>query len=134
MAIILTPPNFLFQAWLERTFPTHRIAQNKTPDPPSQKPHFSPSSILAKFLLDQSLGAAGNTAAFIALATAWQDQSLIHIGGTLQRDFAAMMLAGWRFWPVVTLVNLCVVPWEWRPVVGNSAGLCWGTWVVLMRG
>jgi protein Mpv17 len=42
-----------------------------------------------------------------------------------------MMLAGWRFWPVVSLSNLVVVPFEYRMLVGNVSGLVWGTWVNL---
>lgn len=37
-----------------------------------------------------------------------------------------MLLAGYRFWPVVCLVNLVLVPLEYRPTVGSVAGLAWG--------
>jgi protein Mpv17 len=37
-----------------------------------------------------------------------------------------MLLAGYRFWPIVCLLNLVMVPMEYRPLVGNGAGLVWG--------
>lgn len=84
-----------------------------------------------KFIMDQSLGAAVNTVAFIVLASAWQGHNFDQICIIVQREFYPMLCAGWKFWPLVTLLNLCVVPWDYRPVVGNTAGLCWGTYVAL---
>lgn len=134
MAVIVTPPNFLFQEWLEETFPTRRLEHAPEGDADAPQTRFSKRSALTKFLLDQSIGAAVNTAAFIALASAWQDQRLDQIGVNLHKDFWTMLFAGWKFWPLVTLLNLCVVPWNWRPVVGNSAALCWGVYVTLTTG
>lgn len=37
-----------------------------------------------------------------------------------------MLSAGYRFWPMVCLLNLVMVPMEYRPLVGNAAGLVWG--------
>ena len=42
------------------------------------------------------------------------------------QDFWPMLLAGYRFWPIVCLLNLVMVPMEYRPLVGNGAGLIWG--------
>lgn len=140
IAIIVTPPNFLWQEWLEESFPTRVPADSSTISekngrkPPQQSTRFSKRSALIKFVLDQSLGAAVNTAAFIALASVWQDQSLGNVGKSLRDDFGGMLVAGWRFWPAVTLLNLVVVPWNWRPVVGNSAALGWGVFVALVNG
>lgn len=137
IAIIVTPPNFLWQEWLEESFPTRVPTErrNDTTGTKARQPtRFSKRSALCKFLLDQSLGAAVNTAAFIALARTWQDQSLDHVGSSLRDDFKGMLVAGWRFWPLITLLNLCIVPWNWRPVVGNSAALGWGVYLALING
>jgi protein Mpv17 len=37
-----------------------------------------------------------------------------------------MLLAGYRFWPIVCVLNLVMVPLEYRSLVGNGAGLVWG--------
>lgn len=43
-----------------------------------------------------------------------------------------MLLAGYKFWPFITLLNLTVIPVEQRMLVGNLAGLAWGVFVNLM--
>lgn len=48
------------------------------------------------------------------------------------QDFTTMLLAGYKFWPFITLLNLVVVPVEQRMLVGNLAGLAWGVLVNLM--
>lgn len=47
------------------------------------------------------------------------------------KDFLPMLLASWRVWPMVTLLNLLVVPFDYRATVGNTAGLMWGVYVTL---
>lgn len=42
-----------------------------------------------------------------------------------------MLLAGYRFWPLVCLANLVMVPMEYRARVGNGAGLVWGIFMSL---
>lgn len=37
-----------------------------------------------------------------------------------------MLVAGYKFWPMVCLLNLVMVPMEYRALVGNVAGLFWG--------
>lgn len=44
-----------------------------------------------------------------------------------------MLVAGYKFWPFVTLLNLVVVPVEQRMLVGGLAGLAWGVYVSLMN-
>jgi hypothetical protein len=43
-----------------------------------------------------------------------------------------MMIAGYKFWPLVSILNLSVVPVEQRMLVGGLAGLAWGVYVSLM--
>lgn len=42
-----------------------------------------------------------------------------------------MLFAGYKFWPLVTLTNLIVVPVERRMFVGGLAGLVWGIYISL---
>ena len=44
-----------------------------------------------------------------------------------------MLMAGYKFWPVVTLVNLVIVPFDQRMLVGGLAGLAWGIYVSLTQ-
>jgi len=43
-----------------------------------------------------------------------------------------MVLSSYRFWPLVTLTNLILVPPNQRMLVGNLAGLAWGIFVNLV--
>lgn len=87
---------------------------------------------MTKFVLDQTLGAAANTLAFIALTGLFKGYGLAAIAVDVQERFLELFTAGWRMWPFVSFANLSFVPWEWRPVVGNTAGLCWGVYLTLM--
>jgi hypothetical protein len=45
-----------------------------------------------------------------------------------------MLLAGYSVWPLVTLVNLTLVPFEQRMVVGGTVGMAWGVYLSLKSG
>jgi hypothetical protein len=42
-----------------------------------------------------------------------------------------MLIAGYRVWPIVGLLNLSVVPFDYRQLVGSIAGLFWGIFLSL---
>lgn len=42
-----------------------------------------------------------------------------------------MVTAGYKLWPMVCLLNLCVVPFDYRMLVGNTAAFAWGIYVSL---
>ena len=42
-----------------------------------------------------------------------------------------MVLASYRLWPFVTIFNLAVVPFEYRILVGNLAGITWSVYLSL---
>jgi hypothetical protein len=134
-AIITTPPNYLFQEWLESTFPTLISNGTRRDDNHKQRQTLrrSKKNVLMKFIIDQTLGAATNTIVFIALTSLFKGNGVGQIVVDVQDNFVEMFMAGWRMWPFVSFANLSFVPWEWRPVVGNTAGLCWGVYVTLMN-
>lgn len=41
------------------------------------------------------------------------------------------MVAGYKVWPLVSLLNFTVVPVEKRVVVGSLVGLGWGVYLAL---
>lgn len=61
---ISTPPNFLWQQFLERRFPGY-IVQKLEADEKGVKKRLNIRNTLAKLLLDQSLGSFVNTMAFV---------------------------------------------------------------------
>ncbi|EXJ60688.1 hypothetical protein A1O7_04841 [Cladophialophora yegresii CBS 114405] len=143
LAIITTPPNYKWQFWLEETFPSHPqrqapgAAAGKKEDDArpvkDEKAALSLTNTAAKFLLDQTLGAGFNTVWFIVMINLLRGKSFEHIATTVQNDFFPMLMAGYKFWPVITLLNLVVVPFDQRMLVGGLAGLAWGMYVSLTQ-
>ncbi len=51
----------------------------------------------------------------------------------LRADFVRLLMAGWRFWPLVSLGNFALVPdLATRNLVGGLAGIVWGVYVNLL--
>jgi protein Mpv17 len=44
-----------------------------------------------------------------------------------------MILAGYKVWPFVCIMNLAIVPFEYRMLVGNIVGLGWGVYMSLLQ-
>ncbi|KIW29182.1 hypothetical protein, variant [Cladophialophora immunda] len=143
IAVITTPPNYKWQLALERNFPTNPTKSDKVVDAREKKDDgaqavgkketLSVTNTVAKFVLDQTIGASLNTIWFIIMINLLRGESLSYIVTTIQRDFFPMLIAGYKFWPIVTLLNLVVVPVEHRMFVGGLAGLAWGVYVSLMN-
>ncbi|KAH0840638.1 integral membrane protein, Mpv17/PMP22 family [Fonsecaea pedrosoi] len=146
IAVVTTPPNYKWQLALERNFPTNPARSDEVMDTrekkkekndgaPSkkEKESLSVTNTIAKFVLDQTIGASLNTIWFIIMINLLRGEGLSYIIATIQKDFFPMLIAGYKFWPVVTLLNLVVVPVEHRMFVGGLAGLAWGVYVSLMN-
>ncbi|KAL6903010.1 hypothetical protein GGI43DRAFT_329802 [Trichoderma evansii] len=136
---LVTPPNYKWQEFLERKFPSRKPINESLSDLKSSqkqskdvvKDRLSLSNTAAKFLLDQSLSAPLNTVAFIYLMGGMTFQSNSQIWSNVQNDFWPMLIAGYRVWPIVGLLNLSVVPFDYRQLVGSIAGLFWGIFLSL---
>ena len=135
IAIIMTPINCWYQRLLEDRFPAHvAVASGEVSGDgkrTARKNEFSVLNTATKFIADQSLGAAFNTFAFIVLMGTLKGRGLSWIAKEIQQDFWPMLSAGYSFWPLITLLNLVVVPFDQRALVGNTAGLLWGTYMTL---
>jgi protein Mpv17 len=72
--LLVTPPNYAFQKFLEHSFPTTTPSASKEEGPKSdgkvaenQEGKLSITNTAIKFVLDQSVGASVNTVVFIAV-------------------------------------------------------------------
>jgi protein Mpv17 len=133
-AIIVTPPNCLWQNWLEDTFPTtvgETPSENRKSDGKLDKKQLSIKNTIAKFFLDQTLGCWTNTLMFIMVMGLLKGRSTDAIMFTIHNDFWSMVFASYRLWPLVCLLNLVVVPFDYRMLVGNTAGFGWGVYMSL---
>ncbi|CAK7231762.1 hypothetical protein SCUCBS95973_008029 [Sporothrix curviconia] len=155
-AFIMTPPNVLWQTFLESSLPGKRkVLASEKGEKREQggKPKESlniPNTII-KTLLDQSFGSCVNTFMFCAYMAVWdlfvvqqqqqqQPLDVAALGGLVSAavasrvssDFVPFMKAGWRFWPWVSLGNFALVSdVATRNLVGGLAGIAWGVYVNL---
>ncbi|TFB00973.1 Protein sym1 [Trichoderma ghanense] len=146
-SILVTPPNYKWQEFLERKFPSRTPVHEPSPassNPPEKqaqqgaqvvpvKDRLNLTNTAAKFVLDQLFGAPLNTLAFLYLMGGMTFQSQAQIWSNIQRDFWPMLIAGYRVWPIVGLLNLSVVPFDYRQLVGSTAGLFWGIFLSLNK-
>ncbi|KAK2608458.1 hypothetical protein QQS21_003028 [Conoideocrella luteorostrata] len=160
--VISTPPNFMWQDFLESTFPARSPQPHpkETDKPPKEQPLDVRNTII-KFLLDQTVGAVFNTLLFsiyihsihLAMPNApritgfskatgyWIspgaiDFSAVDMGVVLDAAFAefwTIVLAGIKLWPAVSLINFTMVKTvEGRNLVGCIAGLGWGVFMSMI--
>ncbi|KAK5723282.1 hypothetical protein LTR15_004979 [Elasticomyces elasticus] len=87
---------------------------------------------LIKFCLDQTLGAAVNTVLFIAGIALLRGLSFDTIQQNVVEQFWPMIRAGQKLWPIVSVCQFTIVPFEWRTLVGSTVGLFWGVLLSLM--
>ncbi|KAK3935673.1 Mpv17/PMP22 family protein [Diplogelasinospora grovesii] len=180
-SVVSTPPNFMWQEFLESAFPAHHVAPTKEAIASASagdekeldrearegrlvEPRLNKGNTLIKTLLDQTAGAAVNTVLFSFFMTGIQ-MAMAHrtlhaeagygdaakslrwllLSGKAvnyqninwdvllektQREFVPIVLAGWTFWPLVSVVNFAFVKSvETRNLVGSLAGLVWGIYM-----
>jgi hypothetical protein len=156
-AIINTPPNFLWQEFLESNFPSYPAQRRRPGEKPAPKKR-SKRNTFIKFVLDQTIGATVNTLLFSVFMRSlhaamgdvpritsifdtiryWVGPSAFDfsrvnfpaIWAAAQDEFWPILTAGWRLWPAVSLINFTLVDSvEGRNLVGSSAGVVWGIYM-----
>ncbi|KAJ4511545.1 hypothetical protein HRR83_004417 [Exophiala dermatitidis] len=136
LAIISTPPNYKWQLFLERKFPsTYKkdVSRSQEKKDGDTKEQLSVRNTIAKFVLDQTVGAILNTIFFIAMINLLRGAGWSRALTAVEKDFWPMFITGFKFWPLVSLANLIFVPVEQRMLVGGLAGLVWGIYVSLLE-
>ena len=133
LAVLTTPLNYQWQKYLEDSYPTReaKIEKHKQNTKIQEEPPLSVTNTAIKFVLDQSIGCWTNTIIFIVTMGILKGQSIGHIMSIIETDFWSMVMAGYKLWPMVCLLNLLVVPFDYRMLVGNLAGFGWGVYVSL---
>ncbi|KAI9831494.1 MAG: hypothetical protein M1826_003384 [Phylliscum demangeonii] len=147
--LVSCPPNILWQEWLELALPGRRVGtagvgvgvgvgkqlvvgQRSS----SSAAGLHVGNTLAKVVLDQTLGAAVNTLAFVAFMAALQAGGGMGKGtvvaAAVRKDFWPIMRAGWRLWPLVSLLNFTLVPVHRRVLVASAVGVGWGVYLSLV--
>ncbi|KAF7165461.1 hypothetical protein CNMCM6106_001619 [Aspergillus hiratsukae] len=146
-AFVLSPLTFVWLEGLESRLPgfsDDTSVNNSTAEKNGSKQgkqRLNLKNTVAKVVIDQTVGAAINTVAFIMTMGLLRGQDFevikaqIHNPGLMRRqDFWPIMLAGFKLWPFVSILNFTVVPADKRLLVGSLFGVIWAVYLSLMSG
>jgi protein Mpv17 len=99
------------------------------------EPKLSISNTLIKFFLDQTIGAALNILAFSLVFSGFHGATFEQAVQIARQDFRGLMLAGFKLWPLVSLVNFTLVKSvQSRQLIGGLASVGWGVYLSLIAG
>lgn len=85
-----------------------------------------------KFALDSSFGTAINTVMFIVGFALIRGSDQEFIQGEVAAQFWPMLMANFKVWPVVNIINYALVPLEYRMLVSQTVNLFWGVYLSLI--
>lgn len=129
--LVSAPLVSIWQRALEETFPTQNGAMDsrnphaESSTQPNQKYQVNWLNVIVKLLLDQTIGLSFTNIIFITCTTGARLQSMALLSNEIKIRIAGILKAGWRIWPVVSLINFLWIPWEWRVVVTSVVGFGW---------
>ncbi|KAK4181389.1 hypothetical protein QBC36DRAFT_202495 [Triangularia setosa] len=181
--LVNTPPNLLWQEFLESTFPSYHPSPTPAAIASASKgseselnaeakegklvePKLNKLNTAIKTVLDQTIGAFVNTVLFSMFMNGIQMGMAHHsveaqnglgfllgggkgggdvvrygnvnwgvVWGRTKRESWGIVKAGWKFWPLVSLVNFAfLTSVEARNLVGGLAGIGWGIYINLFAG
>ncbi|KAI1344157.1 hypothetical protein F5Y15DRAFT_104281 [Xylariaceae sp. FL0016] len=149
LTFICTPPNFIWQGWLERTFPAYerKVAPANGRDvekqlsessevggsSSEQAPKLNWKNTFSKWFIDCiTLGAILNTVAFFFLMGILKRQPMAQIGENIRTETIPVIVAGYKIWPFASIISFSCVPVEKRIVFLNFIGLLWGIYMSLV--
>ncbi|TGJ76292.1 hypothetical protein E0Z10_g10901 [Xylaria hypoxylon] len=152
VTFLTAPPNYMWQQLLERTFPAYErkrpsagsdsprdLEKQVTEAPPEAgagpepKPKLNLKNTFAKWFIDCiTLGAIFNTVAFFVLMGMLKRQPVAVIGHNVRTQTIPLILAGFRIWPLASIISFSFIPVERRIVFLNFVGLIWGIYMSLV--
>ncbi|KAI4215500.1 MAG: hypothetical protein LQ351_001969 [Letrouitia transgressa] len=140
-SILSTPPNYLWQQYIEKELPGYAIKKVEsdlnflggTPGGKgiTIKRRLNVRNTLVKVGLDQTIGALVNTSAYVGAVQLLRGVPPGLCWQAVKEQTWPLMIAGYKVWPLVSLLNFTVVPVEKRVVVGSLVGLGWGVFLAL---
>ena len=85
-----------------------------------------------KFVLDQTIGSVLNNAAYVAGMSTIKGKDSAYIRHALKHDLFHIIKSSWKVWPMVSLINFTVMPYDKRMLFGSFIGLLWGIYICLI--
>ncbi|KAF4308156.1 Mpv17/PMP22 [Botryosphaeria dothidea] len=155
LTFITAPPNYMWQQLLERTFPAYprsaaldhahrspRVSSDGDPEKrgedgtlyvEEERPKLDLKNTLTKWFVDCiTLGAIFNTIAFLVIMGIMKGQSSAQIGLNIQTETIPIIVAGYKIWPIASIISFSFIPVEKRIVFLSAVGLCWGIYMSLV--
>ncbi|PMD54493.1 uncharacterized protein K444DRAFT_634224 [Hyaloscypha bicolor E] len=150
--ILSTPPNMMWQYFLESSFPSTYASPSKSAIDAASKSNeaeldreektheiteerLSIRNLIIKVILDQTISASANTLMFSLAFAGFNRMGYADAWAEARSQYWGLMLAGWKLWPLVSLVGFSVVKSvEGRNLLGSLAGLGWGVYLSLTMG
>ncbi|KAH7313743.1 hypothetical protein B0I35DRAFT_435756 [Stachybotrys elegans] len=158
MTFMSAPPNYMWQQYLERTFPAYpppsQAAEIQQRDvelkameeashastgeapvapPAAAQPAFSLRNTLTKWFIDCiTMGAIMNTIAFLVLMGIMKGQPTSQIWSNIQTETIPIIVAGYKIWPIASIISFSFIPVNRRIVFLSFVGLIWGIYMSLV--
>ena len=148
-SMIMSPPNWLWQVWLEKKFPgyitptsSHYLATEIPLDPADEPARLttwrdgklSYKNLAIKLILDCiTVGALVNVIGFLIIMGALRGLNLTQILQSIARNTIALLVASYYVWPLASIVAYCYISSEKRIVFLSVVGLCWGVYLSLVH-
>lgn len=99
------------------------------------EPKLSVPNTLIKLLLDQTFGATFNTIIFSFVFAGFKGATFEQAVQITRQDFWGLVIAGWKLWPLVSVVNFAFLKSvQSRQLVNGLAGIGWGVYLSLITG
>ena len=87
----------------------------------------------AKWFIDCiTVGAIGNTLAFLIIMGILKGQSPSKIGHNIRYETLTIIWNGYKIWPIANFIAHTLVPWEKKIVWFAFVGLCWNVYLSLV--
>ncbi|KAM4055739.1 peroxisomal protein [Hirsutella rhossiliensis] len=160
LTFMTTPPNYMWQQFLERTFPAHpsRLPRKDhvelksleeaavAPAQPGagsgagdavggldRSPRLNLRNTLTKWFVDCIVvGAIANTVAFLVIMGVLKGQPGAQIWRNVETETIPIILAGYKMWPIASIISFSFIPVHRRVVFLSFVGLLWGIYMSLV--
>ncbi|KAL2217056.1 hypothetical protein M432DRAFT_620198 [Thermoascus aurantiacus ATCC 26904] len=144
-AVIISPLTFLWLENLESAFPGFSDAAKSKPKAEKgdarasddkrtdkKKPQLNVRNTVIKVVIDQTIGAAWNTVLFLTTMGILRGQDYDTVLEAIRKDFWPIMIAGFKMWPLVSILCFTVVPADKRLLVTSLFGVLWAIYLSLV--
>lgn len=118
--------SYAWHLFLEETFPLRQQqrAHNKNTKNDNSSP-ISWANLLLKVFVDQLIGLPLLSATFLICTNVNRVDGATALVDVILGRMTRVVMAGWRLWPTVALVNFLWVPMRWRVLFLNIVGFGW---------